>query len=146
MAVATRVGRTERYILREDRNSPEDQQTVFHLKQLNARVRSMIQDDSFDVSVTDEDGEVRARFGSTLYNAVRFGVEGFDNLRDPDNPSQCVECKKMRWRGQDALDGETMDYLAGFINELGSRIIALNKIDQDDEGNSRSSPGSSPGG
>ncbi len=138
--LATSTGKTLRFILKEEREKPPDEQTTFILKILPARARMLIMDHMVSV---DADANVQtAKPGTGMLAACQYGIGGWENLRDPEDGHE-VRCRTQR-RGQYEVVAEaSLDRIAGAILELGAKIIELNRIgDDDDEHQVGKAPGS----
>lgn len=77
MAVAVDPNRTFDYVLKEDRELPAEQQTVFKLKVLSARELAGLED---SVSVMDKDGNWQVKVGTKVLEILRLGLKGWKNL------------------------------------------------------------------
>lgn len=79
MAIAVDPNRTFDYILKEDRDLPAEQQTVFKLKVLSARELARLED---SVSVMDKDGNWQVKVGTKALEILSCGIKGWENLRN----------------------------------------------------------------
>jgi len=84
MPIFTRPRDSFEYILKAERDLPEDGQTIFLLADLKERHRVKIMD-SFRVQVSDgDDGTSVGGSGSRIYMAVKYGLVGWKNAKYPD--------------------------------------------------------------
>jgi len=81
MAIAVDPHRSVRYVLKEDRELPEDQQTVFLLRALSARELAQVED---GMSVVTPGGDVRIATGSQSLRTLDLGLTGWENFLTPD--------------------------------------------------------------
>lgn len=79
MAIAVDPNRTFDYVLKEDRDLPPEQQTVFKLKVLSARELARLED---SVSVMDKDGNWQVKVGTKTLEILSCGLRRWDNFRD----------------------------------------------------------------
>lgn len=147
MAIVSRTARTKPYILKEDRGKPEAEQTIWTLRTLKARSKMEIMDAVVGVNPEGGDGDDAAQtqnFGTALYLACKFGVDGWTNLRGTDGAE--IEPETRRQRGERVLTDRSLDHIGQFLPELGAEVLAFNRLSgADDLGNSGASPTSSPG-
>ena len=142
--IATRIGHTERYVLKCDRHLPESEQTVFVLKVLTADGRAAVTD---ALVGTDEDSNPVARPGTGLLAACRRGIDSVERLRDSSGEEVAV--KHTLDVTTRVVTREGLDLIASAISEVGTRVLKLNRLDEDGDdkdsaGNASTSSPTSP--
>lgn len=133
MVVVNRAGGTRSYVLQEDREKPEAEQTIFHLRLMKARAKMKI----MDSIVGFEDGEASiGDAGSALYDACRYGIDRWDNLKDENGEDVLIRTRRI---GNDkTVTDESLDLIGSHIAELGTQVMIFNRLtgtEEDAEGN-----------
>lgn len=80
MPIALDTKRETRYVLRCDRESMPETQTVFILRAMKCRENAEVKDDLVVFDKTTQD--VKSRGGSTELKVLRFGLIGCENFKD----------------------------------------------------------------
>lgn len=127
--LATSTGTTLRFVRREDRDKPLDQQTTFILKSLCARARMIVLDHM--VAIDNDSGIQIANPGTGMLAACQYGIEDWENLLD-ENGRQ-VHCKRRRRGPDEVLADVSLDRIAAALMELGAKIVEMNKIGDDED-------------
>lgn len=141
MAIAVSIDRTQTYVLEQDRELPEHDQTVFELRTLTARAKTKILDTTTFGRDEDGLGEAMPLLGQSALIACSYGIAGWTNLRTADGT--VVEPKFIGGGGRDRrLSDESMDAIAPFLLELSGAVTSMNNLDEEDEGKSEGSPAS----
>lgn len=128
--LATSTGTTVRFIRRDDRGKPADQQTTFILKSLCARARMLVLDHM--VSIDEDSGVQMANPGTGMLAACQYGISDWENLLDEQGRQ--VHCKRRRRGPDEVLADESLNRIADGIMELGAEIVQMNRIgDEEDQ-------------
>jgi len=122
MAIATSLNSQRPYVLKADREEPVEKQTTFHLRSISAKLRAQLMT------------QLERDQGQGLYELVRHGVAGWDNLVDKDGEQIAAKVSK------GILCDTSMEAIGDFWLELGQAAIMQNQLDETDQGNSESSP------
>lgn len=138
--LATRVGQLVTYVPKADRDLPPDQQTRLTLKSLPARLRMKVMDASIRVDVDSHVGSVEPAGGT--YIACQYGIETWEGLRDEHGRE--VPCLKRNLGTHTIVTDESLDRIGGIIMEVGTEIMKLNRLDQEERGASQGNSSSSP--
>lgn len=72
---------TEKYIAKIDRNLPENEQTIFHIRQLTVEQESIIED---ELGRVKPGGDFAINMGTQSLLALNMGLESVENLFDDD--------------------------------------------------------------
>ena len=83
MPIFTRPRDKFEYVLKSERDLPEEAQTIFLLADLKERHRVKIMD-SFRVNVEEGDSTSVGGSGSRIYMAVKYGLVGWRNAKYAD--------------------------------------------------------------
>lgn len=129
---------TRNYVLIEDRELPDDEQTVFKLKDLDEATLIRLMD-SIEVTRGD-DGESRISsggMGTRVYTIVQAGLVGWRNLRDSEGKSIPFHKNEVTNR----IDDDLMARLPWTAKmELANAIEAGAKLTEEQEEKSEPSP------
>lgn len=156
MVTATSPGKRVDYILEEDRDKPEGDRSVFHLRVLRrkqkVRVMSLVGQilaEGIDPSALEKTGDEEAdklaagiemlknpeiveKIEACLTEIARVGIAGWDNV--PDGDGGFVEAKV----SGDLLSEECVEWLSmDQLQELMQAVQTTNKLSEDERGNSR---------
>jgi len=75
---------TFRYVPKCDRDLPEEEQTVFVLRYMDARQAAKMEDQAVEGAVSGKgtDTALKFRSGSKVLQALEHGLRGWENFRD----------------------------------------------------------------
>jgi hypothetical protein len=136
--ITTTAGKESRYVLKEDRDKPEAEQTTFVLQTMKAKAKMKVT----DAIVGFEDGEAAiGDAGTALYEACKYGIKTWENLRDENGEE--VPCRFRLIGGGSILLEPSLDAIGTAIIELGSEILRINRLTggTDDQGNATGEAG-----
>lgn len=128
--IASTVGTTVEYILREERDQPESKQTVFLLRMLPKKATAIIMDNlvGYDTAGT----VIVSRPGTGALTAVKLGLAGWRNMHDEDgNPVRphIIKAKGAKRTGMETLSPKSIDRLPQYaVDELGGEIMEINGL------------------
>lgn len=141
--IAANLNQTTTYVLEEDRDAKGDQlpgATTFILRTLSADQRAIVEDKLTQGAAGADGGDVAVNVRTAAQNveAVRFGIAGWDHMTDHEG--NLVE-PKFRAKGRtQALHDESLDLLIYHHAELAAEVKRFNRLTEEEEGNSASSP------
>lgn len=145
----TTPGRTWKYILRTQRELPEEQQVRFVLQSLDADAEAGIQDlGTIGGDIDVDDGEARnvqmqPRVGKAMLETLRLGLVGVENLRDQDGETVVITTERVHLHGKERTV-PTKEFLSGLDGdvrkELAIEISNKNTLTEADQKNSQSPP------
>jgi hypothetical protein len=131
MAIALNPDKEQLYILEEDRELPEEEQTRWFIRTLNAVQYYRAQDNVIELHATgranDRETKTRILSGTQEMNALIDGIAGVENFKDehgvdqnwPDRPNDAkrtfLSKLRPRWR-----------------RELAQAILGDSEVDEDD--------------
>jgi hypothetical protein len=138
---------TRRYVLRDERGLPPEEQSVFLLRTLSVRELAQIEDRAAGVSHGGEDGEqmIAVRSGSTRLEALRFGLVGWERVFDSKGGEVPFRGTKQKRNGVDFVqpDDETLGRIPPkYRLELAEEITEGSRLTQAERGNSSHSASS----
>lgn len=125
------------HVLRQDRQLPPEEQTTFHLRTLPWKILRKIKDREVHFS---DGGTGGVAMGTREELMVRHGIAGWTNLLDREGRS--VEPRIVTRGGEEVLDDASIEAISPYVSELARVIGRHNRLDEDEEGNSSSSPSS----
>ena len=127
--IAHTTGKVIDYILKEEREKPDAERTVFHLRTLSKRATATIQDNLVGYDIAGS--VVVSRPGTGALVACKLGIAGWENMQDADGNEvrpRFITSKGSKG-GLQALSPKSLDVLPQFaIDELGGAIMDLNGL------------------
>ena len=140
-------GSSRRYVLQDERDLPESEQSVFLLRALTLAQIMKIEDAA--ASVSPGDNTVNIRSGSSKVVALEQGLEGWENVRDANGNQIKFKGTKKKVKGETVIqpDMETLSLIPPkYRNELAEEITNGSQLDEETEGNSSKSDSNSSEG
>jgi hypothetical protein len=141
MAKSFNIKKTEEYVLKNDRDLPEEQKSKFHIGYIDSQLLAFIEDKKASWSVnnagSDERGNVSVNTGSRNFLLVRFGLKGWDNYTNDDNELNKFDTVSVPFAfgPKNGLSLNCMDMVRGYISELADEIDKLNNWTSDKQTN-----------
>lgn len=135
MPIAITPNSTFEYVLKVDRDLPEEERTLFRLRALSAAEQAKVEDQTASLSREDE---IRVRSGSTILEALRLGLVGWEGFRDENGNEVPFRSTKRKVAGVEVpqCDPANLDWLLPeWRRELVEAITARGKLTEDDRGN-----------
>lgn len=132
--IACDVNETKEYVLKEERELPEDQQTVFELRVLDLAIREMIENEEVGGRQNEDETEIAVRSGAVRSLRLKHGIRGWRNMRSRSGDE--VPCTKTREHGREVLNQSALTAIMHKRAELAKAVADFNGLDEDDEGNS----------
>lgn len=121
MAIALDPHRTHRFVLKEDADQPEDQQTVWILRTLTVRDDETIQNVKM---VANGNGQFLLQPGTEDLMTLRVGLVGVENFRDAAGKTVHFETDK---QGR-VTDSFLSRLHKEWRNEIADKIRSLNVL------------------
>lgn len=123
------------YVLKEERELPESEQTVFRLRPLTYREHEDIERGSKVAFERKTDrAEVLAETKAVARRVLNLGLVGWRNLRDEEGHE--VEFRRLEKKGSFSLPEEALDILSGVANELSNAITERSALTKEASKNS----------
>lgn len=88
MPIALDPKQTFDYVVKDDRDLPPEEQTVWHLRCLTIAEESALADNQYSANAGS--GEIMLKNGSYQVGILRRGVEGVSNFKDANGNEQAV--------------------------------------------------------
>jgi hypothetical protein len=124
MPIALNPKSTFAYVLECDRDLPTEEQTIFHLRGLTVSEEASVSDSMILAHGGSNDLTFRA--GTHQLTVLRFGLRGWDNLRDGDGAEVPFEQTKGHPRH---ITDECLDRLEGrWRQELVNAILERGQV------------------
>lgn len=135
MPIAITPNSTFDYVLKLDRDKPEDERTRFKLRSLTAAEQAKVEDQSASLS---GENEIRVRSGSTVLEALKMALVGWEGFKDQQGNDVPFRSTTRKVNGVDVVQGDVanLDWLAPeWRRELAEAITARGRLTEEDRGN-----------
>jgi hypothetical protein len=136
--IAYDVNQVREYVSEQDKG---ESKTTFKLGVLDSRLYFFLQDGSrsFGVnSAAGPDGSATVNLNLEMrnYKAVKYGLKGWENLRDRDGVEQAIRFRTDTIPGvgvRQAVADESLDLIKPLIPELAREILRDNSLTAEEE-------------
>jgi hypothetical protein len=128
MPIAIDPGKTWDYVLKCDRELPEEQRTVFSLRVLTAKQLAELEDRAVR---SDPAGNLEYRTGTSTLQILKMGVTGWKNFRGADGSE--IQFRENNGNPRD----ENWDLLRPeWRRELANAVTEQNRLSEEERKNS----------
>lgn len=140
MAKAYNVSQVIPYVLKEDRELPKEQQTIFHVSMVDSALHAHLWDNSSYRQDDDGGKKVIIKAFSLIRDTVKFCVKGWENLDGAafDEKLHIVSYGNVAGKSRSGLSNIALDLLMPYLSELADAAKIENTISEQDSKNSPS--------